>query len=422
MQGTYRVTLGGAARGRWVRWVAVVCALGAGAGMAQEREINTTPFTRTFLRATNPLSAAAALGFSTNVTVGTNITVTTSNIYTSFDVPFLTIGQGTNTMTLTPTNGSLVADVPWYFPEASAGAITLGGVRRTTWPEGGTNIYTVGSFSGGIVLYTSFQTNFATVASLTNLGLFTNGWFDASWTSTNGAALGLEASTNGVDWSQAEAGTNSVYLRLVVSLGSPGGGTPAVSNMVIRSIANKEAFGGTNDFRRTLLLADPPASGEQVANKEYVDDVALRRAMSWSTHPAAAPVRLLGQELQISGEWAIRTLVVSNELRAVLQFGGATIAEFSPGFTALTNATIDPATNTAWLTLRVPTNGLTLPLRVLMATNFTTGPWRYVTATNGTAGTNYTLNVPRSLVPDTAFFYVGRSNAPAYRLPALTLP
>lgn len=377
-----------------------------------------TLVTAPWLSATNSAQARAALGISETNAIGVYVT----NTFTNFNITAAVIGTGSNAVTLTPTNGGVETLAPWTVGsvnsagDVSAPAFVLNGTRITAWPSGGTN--GIVNNAGNIEIEVAYSTNLAAVSGLTNLGWFTNGYYAATWTSTNGDALSLESSTDGASWATASASTNGQYLRIVVELATLAGGTPGVSDLVIYSIVPGGGYGGTNDFRTTTVLADSPASPDQVATKQYVDEAAVPR--SWSLYSATGPVRLGGHSLDLGSAWSMVVVVnVSNELRCALQFGGTTVMELSPGFIALTNASI--ATNLAFTRLLVPTN-TPGPFRVLASTNSMT-TWREVAVTNSyptAIGNSYEITFPRNTEPGAWLFTVGRSNAPAVHLPAAT--
>ena len=342
----------------------------------------------------------------------------------------LTIGTGSNAITLRSTNSGTIAapDVAFRLlsvttetntaDEGNFSAISLNGDRITTWPSGGGGDLLL--TAGGIVLYESYSTNFAVVAALTNLGLFTNGYYSATWISTNGSALEIESSADGVTWSEGSETTNSVYLRLVVALANLDGSTAAVSNLSIMSIRDLTVYRGTNDYRSTVVMADDPAGEDHVATKRYVDTVAL--PTSWAQYPASTDVLMKGHKLNINSAWSLKTLVVSNEIRVALDFAGTPLLELSPGFKILTNGAGLQIVDGTYTTINVPTNQAG-PFRVLCSTNDMVTFWE-VAATNShptAVGTNYTLTFPKMREALPYLFYVGTSNAPRVRIPALSL-
>lgn len=370
-----------------------------------------------------PSLARLALGISETNAMGINVT----NVYTNFNVAFLTIGTGSNAITLTPTNGSITSDVglslPWITATTVTGttvvatSVTLGGSNRTEWPAAGVSTGGGGATAGGITVLLTYSTNYAPVSALTNLGYFTKGYYQATWTSTNGDVLAIESSADAVTWADADPSTNANYLRLVTSVANLNGLTPAVSNLFIYSIT--AGFNGTNDFRTTTFLADSPEAGDEVATKGYVDTAAIPK--TWSNYKAVSTTRLNRNTLSLTPEWSWAQSISSNQVHMNLTFAGTPLITFAPGFTGISNGvTIVDGT---YITVNVATNNAPGPFRVLCSTNDLLN-WFEVAATNSyptAVGTNYTLTFPKTDALISTLICVGRSNATAIATSGATL-
>ena len=388
-------------------------------------QIVSSPWTK----ATNAIQAREALGIYETNAAAYNVT----NVFTNFNITAAVIGTGTNAVTFTPVGNTITvtgstSGVKWDSYEFSARRFTLNGDTITAWPTGGGTNTVSTTNSTGTRYFVAFVTNDVTSFPL-SIGRLTNGAaFYTLVNGTNGSTFSLEASTDdGTNWFSADTGFNSnAVFRFSVALAGLAG-SPAISNLTVFSVENFSTLGATNDYTLQIFRVAEPSAPSDAAPQSYVDRIASTQADNWALRPAKGPVAMMRNELQLSGEWALKTAVTSNELRAVLQFGGVTIAEFSPGHVAVSNVTIYPvATNDVTITIGISTNQVPGPFRLLAATNVA-GPWRFIAASNswptGPGGSsNYTLTVWRTNLPGREwYFYPGRSNAPAYRLPAATL-
>jgi hypothetical protein len=327
---------------------------------------------------TNPATARAALGISETNAIGMYVTNT-------FAGDTLTIGTGTNAVIIQATGGNLVGtDAALAIDMLSVNALALGGVTKTAWP-------TNAAYSGGIKLYTSYFTNLADVAGLTNLGYFSNGWYEAKWISTNGSVLEIKSSGDGVTWAQADATTNATYLGIFVSLSNiESTNPPAVSNLIIRSVSDLSALGETNDYRGTVIIGDEPTDERGLTPKSYVDGAAASAASQWATYKPVGNVDLNGKTLILDSIFTWATGFTNNQRTLEMQQNGNAILSLSAMASTgtATNVTLKADNTGSNLLFTIAKAGTTNAPTIQTRTNVTTGTWGTLalTATNTSGG------------------------------------